>query len=257
MANYTIKLCDIMKQIYLDKNYSLEEQIKIQNNPYAFIDFKPKKIIKCSRKKIFNFSYPIFDENYRETLEIKILTHYYDYEIGTETFESFKFNLYKKMNENMPYYNKLYLAMAKDYDFDVNIDYKETLTGEGTNEASNLTTNTMNSEDNDTQSYNYEDRMRKSDTPQNQLNLVEQGKYLSEYNYNNGTNGSTKKNILESENTIDGTSTGKTTSNTKRIVKGTQYAGSRAKMLKEYMEAIKNIDIDVIDSLKNCFFLIV
>ena len=42
--------------------------------------------------------YPIFDENYREVLETKILKHFYFREIGFETFALWKFKLNEKLN---------------------------------------------------------------------------------------------------------------------------------------------------------------
>jgi len=257
MAQYTIVLRDILRQLYLNKKYTIEEQIKMQNYIDLLIDIDDIKIIKQTRAKVFDFTYPIFNESYRAELETKILTHYYTYEIGSETYTEFKFNLYKKMNENMPYYNKLYVAMNKDFDFDINIDFTETLEGEGTNEANNTTKNTLSSTDTDTQNTNYNDRLRESDTPQNRLVDVENNKYLSKYNYNNGDSSTNKTNNLDSENNIESESNGKTTSNTTRKILGTQYyGGSKSKMLKEYMSAIKNIDLEVIDSLKSCFFLV-
>ena len=46
--------------------------------------------------------YPIFDENYRKTLNDKILNHYYDAEIGFETAPLFRHYLLSKLNEIMP-----------------------------------------------------------------------------------------------------------------------------------------------------------
>ena len=41
-------------------------------------------------------NYPIFDENYRETLNNNILNHYYENEIGFETAPLFRFYLNQK-----------------------------------------------------------------------------------------------------------------------------------------------------------------
>lgn len=54
--------------------------------------------------------YPIFDEQYREFLNAKILDHYWYREIGLETVDMFIRQLRSKMNEIMPYYNKWYQA---------------------------------------------------------------------------------------------------------------------------------------------------
>lgn len=58
-------------------------------------------------------NYPIFDENYRETLNNNILNHYYENEIGFETAPLFRFYLNQKLNEIMPYYNELYKVQKK------------------------------------------------------------------------------------------------------------------------------------------------
>ena len=44
-----------------------------------------ENIIANSIDKIFDFNFPIFDEQYRKILETKILKHYYTREIGEET----------------------------------------------------------------------------------------------------------------------------------------------------------------------------
>lgn len=85
-------------------------------------------IIANSRAKIFDFSYPIFDENYRATLETKILKHYYTREIGLETVGQWKHFLDMRMNEIMPFYNKMYL---NGFD-ELNLFYDTDYTREGT-----------------------------------------------------------------------------------------------------------------------------
>ena len=65
-------------------------------------------IIAAARPKIFDFSYPIFDEAYRPVLETKILKHFYTQEIGSETVGRWRLMLDATMNEIMPWYNKMY-----------------------------------------------------------------------------------------------------------------------------------------------------
>lgn len=76
------------------------------------------KFLEMGRPIVFNFTYPIFDVDYRPQLERKILLHYLFDEIGAETFDRFKIFLMSKMNEIMPYYNQLYTAVIPN---DVNI----------------------------------------------------------------------------------------------------------------------------------------
>lgn len=84
-------------------------------------------VISASLPKIFDFDFPIFDENYRTVLERKIIMHYYTREIGFETAALWKLWLNKELNEIMPYYNKLYeselLQFNPFYDVDLTKDH--------------------------------------------------------------------------------------------------------------------------------------
>lgn len=84
---------------------------------------KINDIIKDSHEKVIG-DYPIFDENYREVLDTKILRHYYTREICEETVGLWKLRLNTRMNEIMPYYNKMYeselIKFNPMYDIDLN-----------------------------------------------------------------------------------------------------------------------------------------
>lgn len=99
----------------------------IANTGYNDVD----EVIDKSWKKIFK-NFPIFDESYREGLCKKILNHYYTREIGAETVALWKFWLNQKMNEIMPYYNKLYISEQIKYDPLHEIDFTREIT-ENTN----------------------------------------------------------------------------------------------------------------------------
>ena len=73
-------------------------------------------IISNSVMHIFNFNFPIFDEEYRIPLEKKILRHYYTREISEETVGLWQLRLNQKLNEIMPYYNKLYESELLQFD---------------------------------------------------------------------------------------------------------------------------------------------
>ena len=90
----------------------------------------------------FNFglnSYPIFDENYRSTLNNNILNHYYINEIGFETANLFKFYLNQTMSEIMPAYNVLYIAQKHLLDNNLlfnNVNISENLQGADSSSSS-------------------------------------------------------------------------------------------------------------------------
>ena len=92
-----------------------------------------KQIIQTAAPSVFNFDFPIFDEAYRLPLEVKILRHYYTREISEETVGLWKLRLEDRMNEIMPYYNKLYeselLKFNPFYDVDLRDIHQKDFTG--------------------------------------------------------------------------------------------------------------------------------
>ena len=89
--------------------------------------------------------YPIFDENYRETLNHNILYHYYENEIGFETAALFRLYLNQKLNEIMPYYNELYKVQKKLIDDKLllnNVNLTEELKGRNTTQTSSVSQST-------------------------------------------------------------------------------------------------------------------
>ena len=56
------------------------------------------KIIEKALPSVFDFTFPIFDESYRNVLETKILKHYYTREIGLESVGLWKLNLETKLS---------------------------------------------------------------------------------------------------------------------------------------------------------------
>lgn len=94
MAKYTTEVRHICE------NYANLDESKGYNSVQS--------ILNASWDKVFDFDFPIFDENYREPLCKKILKHFYTKEIGEETVGLWKLRLDDRMNEIMPYYNQLY-----------------------------------------------------------------------------------------------------------------------------------------------------
>lgn len=172
---------------------------------------KVDDVIDKSLSGIFDFDFPIFDEKYRNVLEKKILKHYYTREIGLETVGLWKLKLNTKLNEIMPYYNKLYNSELLDFNpfyninrttksdrnFKGNENKSETLTenikNKGTNDYTNTTNRTGTSVEalgeKNKQTYDITDsgnnskqsnsKDRYSDTPQGSLTNIENNAYLT------------------------------------------------------------------------------
>ena len=97
-----------------------------------------EQVITDAIPHIFDFDFPIFDEQYRLPLEKKIVRHYYTREIGLETYGLWKLKLQTKLNEIMPYYNKLYESELYKYNPLYDVDMITTHSGQRTGENSNV-----------------------------------------------------------------------------------------------------------------------
>ena len=261
------------------------EEICMNNLKMNLDDYSVDQIIEHARPFIFDFLYPIYDEAYRATLETKIIKHFYFREIGMETPGQFKFYLNEVMNVEMPVINRLYESALIKFNPLYNVDY--TRTHEGTidharngNESAYLSQDEKTEHDGSKREIaqatgtatNHgidNTQQRYSDTPQSQLNLVEQDKYLTSYQMN--TRNSTDTNNSESNTTMSGNDlttdtrkasgsnivnrneTANTTDNYIETVKGNQGGASFSKMIVEFRESLLNVDKMVFDVLSPLF----
>lgn len=93
-------------------------------------------VIAKSYQKVLG-DFPLFDEKYRQTLCTKILKHYYTREICEETVGLWRLRINNRLNEIMPYYNKLYsselLKFNPLYDIDLTTTHTRAEDTKGTN----------------------------------------------------------------------------------------------------------------------------
>ena len=187
-------------------------------------------IIKKARTKIFNFDYPIFDINYRESLECKILRHFYTREICEETFALWQLRLQQRLWEVMPYYNLLYKSellqynpfIETDFTVDTTINNKQDSKNDSTQTASATTSsldkassatndngtvaNTSNSNSKTTTDNVHWDKY--SNTPQGGLSGIDYDTYLTDArkltdsNRTSVTNSSTDRSNTTSESSV-------------------------------------------------------
>jgi hypothetical protein len=250
-------------------------------------------VIKNCLPKVFDFYFPIFDENYRSVLETKILKHFYTREICEETVGLWKLRIDTKLNEIMPYYNKLYKSELLEFNplYTVNLTRttKTNLDSErNENEKLNdntSTSRTIESEEEDVTSISGNNTGSEtatsnntnvdlySDTPQGSLTGVENEKYLTnarKINEGNTAASATTNNISSTGNvtrtksdtddvtgslnrTRDNTNTLASTENYLENVSG--YEGKDAsELLLKYRESFLNIDMMIINDLECLFF---
>lgn len=171
-------------------------------------------------------NYPIFDENYRPTLNQNIINYFYFQEIGFETVAMFNFELNAKMCLIMPRYNLMYKAANMQIDplqnYNLTETYKRAYEGNANSKASSGSLNLY------------------SDTPQGNVDTenITTLNYLSsaDQSRNNG-------NSSENQNSNE---------NYERNTSGQQGIPSYD-MIAKYMESLKNIDQMIINELKPLF----
>lgn len=216
----------------------------VQSVDYSDIDL----VLRSAEPKIFDFEYPIFDENYRHVLNTKILKHYYINEIGLETYALWKLRLNTKMNEIMPYYNQLYKSELYTfnplYDIDITRQHKVDKTEDSTTSTKDTSTTEQNNGNVHADAY--------SDTPQGGIAGVEKLNYLT--NYRKVTDDNTLNSKISGNTDTD---TGITSLESYiETVKGKQGVRNYSDLLKDFRSTFLNIDMQVIDALSDLFMLL-
>ena len=218
---------------------------------------------KCWNK-VFNFDFPIFDENYRQVLCKKILKHYYTREIAHETVGRWKLALNAKLNEIMPYYNQLYKSELLEFNPFYDVDLTRSREGSGTsNRTSNNTeinSGTSKNVNSGSGTNNTVTLNRFSDTPQNSMDT--QGitdsvplTTVTKVNEDNTTtNESTDTLTRNDSKTGNGTENINNTDKYIETVKGKQGTENYSSLLKKFRETFLNIDKMIIDDCSDCFF---
>lgn len=174
--------------------------------------------------KIFNFNYPIFDEEYREYLENKIIRHFYFREIGFETVGRFLFELETKLNEIMPYYNKLYESSLLEFDPLINYQVKETQTRVVV--ANGVTNERGNSKN------------LFSDTPQGRIDFTDSNHVTS---------------ITQDDNSLSSENNGESNETFTRTMEGNIGVQTFSQLLNDYRSTFINVDMMVMNELNELF----
>ena len=188
--------------------------------------------------------YPIFDEEYREHLNRRIVDRYWNEEIGQETVEMFVFTLNRVMREIMPYYNALYESTRIDIDPALSMSVTEIIDTTDSRTASEDTAQTSTSLSNTSSKA----RTVNSDTPQ--MMLSGSGDYATSAQDTSSDADATSEASTGGQVSSMGSGEGRT----ERSQRG--YTGSVAELIMKYRESILNVDLMVLAELEKCFMLV-
>lgn len=206
------------------------------NNP-----IKIKDLASTQRVKIFDFDYP--SSIPKDDLEKMILNKFLMRRIGYETVTAFQIALEVKMNEIMPLYNIMYDSIKSWNLFnDGEVITRESTDDRNTNNNSNL------SNEVETTSNNINDR-RVSELPQNQIENVKDGSYMTEYNLDtNDVTSNDKSSAIGINTTVD-----------KNLSKSTEVRSpaDKVRLYKEFTESKNNIYTQIFKDLNELFYELV
>ena len=240
-------------------NYGKDDKTKIKN------------LAKEGRTTIFDFDYPLTDKISKEDFECMILNHFLMRRIGFETVTAFRIQLNVKINEIMPLYNKMFDAIEN---WDIFNDGEKTIKNgtdnriiDNTTKTENKTTsetNTTNTLENSssTESSETSDR-RNSELPQNQLELLRNGSYVSNYNYDqnnanssdNSESNGTSNSQNETNNNIDVTGNTKDKNTYNETIE--RSPADKIAIYKEFQENLKSIYGMIFKDLECLFYQLI
>lgn len=205
---------------------------------------------------IFNFDFPIWDENHRLALETGIIRHYYMREIAFETVALWQFFLEQDLNELMPYYNKLYETTTKDFDYlnptyiqeELSRDVSETTDSKGQINAKGNSNQTATA--NNTNQHNF----LSSDLPQATINPnVDYANRKTQEDLSSNDSSTTNASSDSSSDSTNHYDRG-LDEKTRRSRIGNLSGKSQTELLLEYRNAIIVVDSLIINALDNLFF---
>ena len=187
-------------------------------------------------------SYPIFDENYRDTLNQNILHHYYENEIGFETAPLFRFYLNQKLNEIMPYYNELYKVQKKLINENLllnNVNLTENLQGSNTTQSSSTSNSTNTGTSNSKNLF--------QDTPQGEISNtdINNQKWATNLTLDNNST----SNSIQDTSSANGSGTN---AYLKTII-GNNGGKFNIDILNDIKNNLMNIDLMIINDLNDLF----
>lgn len=196
---------------------------------------------KMAAPRIFNFQFPIWDENKRTDFEVDFLRHFYMEEICCETETLWKIMLEDWLVTNMPYWNLKFSAMEKKFDFLNNYDFTEKgKLKDIINESGKSSSNTTNKNSGKNFNKYYEVPSKNIVDITDHLNNATSDETTANGSSNVGANYKTYKNDT-SDNTV--TKTGR-------------QGGNPSEMLAKYLESIQNVKRDLYEAMETLFMQI-
>jgi len=204
--------------------------------------------IDITRDGIGLDTYPLFREDYRASLNTKIIEHFWNREIGMETIDMFRLAMRRKMNEIMPLYNQLYESQALVLDPFSTVNMKSVTVGES-EQVSKAVAKVSGTSTSDSTSES-SGRTVQQDFPQTALSGRKD--YAAGAVDTSQRTGAKSEASEDSTNDTDATNAGKDSGTSST----TGYQGSVSSLLMEFRATFMNIDLAIIEDLEELFLYV-
>jgi hypothetical protein len=239
MGQFTLQLDEVIENIFNESMDKFDWEMQYHSYTYNGVTYGKLPIVD-DWTKLGLGTYPIFDELYRPILNGKIVDEYYKREIGVETIDMFQLVLRRKMDQIMPYWNKMYETESIPYNALDTMDIHSV--SESTQEGNEEVTAT-NTSDSVTESTG---RAVTSQTPQTML--------AGNADYATGASDSKSDSGVTAESNQESASNNSTQSNGDNRVTG--YQGIASELVNRYRASLLNIDTNILRDIEDCFMLI-
>lgn len=208
---------------------------------------KIKDLAEQSKDTIFDFDYPLSSKVNKDDFEKMIINHFLMRRIGFETFTAFQIALNTKLNEIMPEYNILFDSLSG---WDLFKDgEKVTLTSTDTKTGNAKESTSSESSTNDSTSSTADRKY--SDTPQNQIQDVKDGRYVTEYNFDEYGGYATANSESQGQLNRDTKENGTHTETIERT------PGDKIRLYEEFKNNMNHIYSMIFRELEDLFFQLV
>jgi hypothetical protein len=267
-----MELRDVIERLYGTSPNPRDFQISYESVIFKEVTYGKLPVLPDEGLQIGLGTYPIFNENYRKVLNGKIIDEYFTREIATETIDNWQLMIRRKMDQIMPYYNKLYLSEEIPYEalatmliHSVTTENEDEVTEAhasidavtNVGEVNNTTSSTDTTTTNDSSG-----RAVQSQTPQTMLSGNEDYATAASDSVSHADATSFADQTAEaigSTDTVantetDSNATGNTKTDRDNLVTG--YQGAASDLINKYRNSLLNIDSSILLELQDCFMML-
>lgn len=218
--------------------------------------------VENARSYIFDFDYPVPNEDFKKSLETNILIQYMRYEICVSPFPFWQLQLKSRLDLIMPYYIKMYNSAELEYDILKNLESTETSTSQHNSDIKH--TDSSHSESSDSSQNSNTSSQDSSGNSENISSNFPQATISAGVDYATGATETTNSGHVGGSSSGTGSSSGNSDSsgNSEDIVNESSsnsvtrsgFSGSYAQAIKEYRQNLVRIEQMIIDEIADLFF---